>query len=68
MQISTYYKKINPTTANGYSIQVITTYQSFDKSEIDKVEDILKDSVGALTVIGSQRIVQEVGIPLAQEE
>ena len=46
MRIFTQYKRENPDTIHGEKITVIQTYSSFDKNEIDKLEQDFKKYIG----------------------
>lgn len=39
MTISIQIERLEPTTSNGEGLRIIQTYNSFDKAEIDKLED-----------------------------
>lgn len=49
MKITTQYRVLEPDTF-GYKIQVISTYSSFDKSEIDAIEEDLNKKYGYCSV------------------
>lgn len=40
------YKRLKQDTINGDSIQVTMVYSSFDKNEIDSVEEVFKETIG----------------------
>ena len=44
------FNRLNPDTVNGDSIQIITTYTSFDTREIDKVEEYCKQNIGTYLI------------------
>ena len=46
MKLFTQYKRKNPDAILGDKITVIQTYSSFDKDEIDKLEQYFKQSIG----------------------
>ena len=46
MKLFTQYKRENPDTILGEKITVIQTYSSFDKDEIDKLEQDFKKHIG----------------------
>ncbi len=47
MKVFTTFKRLMPTTVDGEIIQVITYYSSFDGAEIDKLQEDLKNTIGA---------------------
>ena len=40
------YKREEPDTILGEKITIITTYSSFDKEEIDEIEQYCKENIG----------------------
>ena len=46
MKLLTQYKRENPDTILGEKITIIQTYSSFNKDEIDELEQRCKDSIG----------------------
>lgn len=47
MKIATTYERLMPTTADGHIIKVTTYYSSFDKNEIDNLQEELHKTIGA---------------------
>lgn len=47
MKVFTTFKRLIPTTVEGEVIKVITYYSSLDKVEIDKLQEDLKNTIGA---------------------
>ena len=47
MKIATIYERLMPTTADGHIVKVTTYYSSFDKTEIDNLQEELEKSIGA---------------------
>lgn len=47
MKVATTFERLMPTTADGHMIKVTTYYSSFDKSEIDKLQEDLRDAIGS---------------------
>lgn len=43
-------KSDNPSTLNGYTVQVQITYSSFQKEEIDKLYSELRDKYGEISI------------------
>ena len=55
MKATTTFERLNPTTADGEMIKVITLYSSFNKEEIDNLQADLQKSIGAgITMIGDR--------------
>ena len=50
MKITTQYRVLQPNTVNGYQIEIINIYSSFDKRDIDALEENLKKTVGYCSV------------------
>lgn len=46
MKISTTYERLMPTTADGHIIKVTQYYSSFDKDEIDRLQEDMKKQIG----------------------
>lgn len=46
MKIATTFERLMPTTADGHIIKVTTYYSSYDKNEIDRLQEDLKNSIG----------------------
>lgn len=46
MRILTQYKREKPDTISGEKISIIQTYSSFNKEEIDKLEQDCKERIG----------------------
>ena len=46
MKCFTYYERHNPNTVNGETIVVTQIYSSFDKEEMDVLENDLRLSIG----------------------
>lgn len=42
MMITTTVKRLKPDTIMGYSVQITHTYTSFDKAEIDSIEEQMR--------------------------
>lgn len=40
------YELLKPTTVSGHAIKVSICFSSFDKAEIDKLHEYLRDNVG----------------------
>lgn len=47
MKVATTFERLMPTTADGHIIKVTTYYFSFDKSEIDKLQEDLQNTIGS---------------------
>ena len=47
MKVATTFERLMPTTADGHIIKVTTYYSSFDKLEIDKLQEDLRKTIGA---------------------
>ena len=47
MKVATSFERLMPTTADGHIIKVTTYYSSWDKSEIDKLQEDLRNTIGA---------------------
>lgn len=47
MKVTTTYERLMPTTADGHIIKVTTYYSSYDKNEIDKLQEDLRNTIGA---------------------
>lgn len=47
MKIVTTFERLMPTTAEGHIIKINTYYSSFDKAEIDKLQEDLRNTIGA---------------------
>lgn len=47
MKKTVIYERLMPTTMDGHIIKVSTYFSSFDKSEIDKLQEQLKDIIGS---------------------
>lgn len=45
------YERLNPDTTNGEAIKVTAIYSSFDKHEIDALEDVYVDKIGSGVVV-----------------
>lgn len=66
MKIATTFERLMPTTADGHIIIVTTYYSSYDKNEIDRLQEDLRNTIGAgvvtefipndMTVISQERI------------
>lgn len=50
MKATTTYRRLKPDTLNGDSVAVTTVYSSFDRSEIDSMEETFKRTIGACVV------------------
>lgn len=50
MIVYTTWKRNMPNTIDGDQIEIITRYCSFDKSEIDMIEEWAKENIGTLVV------------------
>lgn len=46
------FKRLAPSTISGEQIAITYVYSSFDKSEIDKIEEYLRDSLGTCLTVG----------------
>lgn len=44
------FRRLTPDTINGEQIAITYTYSSFNKSEIDKIEEYLRNSLGTCVV------------------
>ena len=51
MKVNCTWNTIEVSTVNGYAVQVITTYSSFDKNEIDELIESLKDKIGTALIV-----------------
>jgi hypothetical protein len=51
-------ERLKPTTVDGDIIKVSIYFSSFDKEEIDKLYDYLKDNIG--TVLVSEVLMEDV--------
>lgn len=47
MKVATTFERLMPTTADGHIIKISTYYSSYDKSEIDKLQEDLQNTIGA---------------------
>lgn len=47
MKVATTFERLMPTTADGHIIKVTTYYSSYDKSDIDKLQEDLQNTIGA---------------------
>ena len=47
MKVTTTFERLMPTTADGQIIKVTTYYSSWDKSEIDKLQEDLRNTIGS---------------------
>ena len=47
MKVTTTFERLMPTTADGHIIKVSTYYSSFDMSEIDHLQEDLRNTIGA---------------------
>lgn len=47
MKVFTTFKRLMPTTVDGEVIKVTTYYSSFDGAEIDKLQEDLRNTIGA---------------------
>lgn len=47
MKVATTFERLMPTTADGHIIKLTTYYSSFDKNEIDKLQEDLRNTIGA---------------------
>lgn len=57
MKVLTRYRRLAPTTLTGEQIEVVTTYSSFNKEEIDALEKTFKEIIGTVAI--SERQEQE---------
>lgn len=48
------WQKLNPSTMSGYAITVKHTYSSFDMAEINALEEMLKQTIGAGVLIENE--------------
>lgn len=56
MNVSVTYERVDcPNTISGHSIKIITTYSSFDKEEIDRLEEKLRDDIGTGIIADMRR-------------
>ncbi len=46
MKVSTTFERLMPTTTDGHIIKISTCYSSFDKNEIDKLQEDLRNTIG----------------------
>lgn len=51
MVVMTTVEKIAPNTTNGYGLKVSSTYTSFDKKEIDFIEEQARKIADTVTVV-----------------
>ena len=47
MKVATTFERLMPTTADGHILKITTYYSSFDKAEIDKLQEDLRDAIGS---------------------
>lgn len=47
MKVATTFERLMPTTADGHIIKISTYYSSYDKAEIDKLQEDLRNTIGA---------------------
>lgn len=47
MKVATTFERLMPTTADGHIIKVTAYYSSWDKAEIDKLQEDLRNTIGA---------------------
>ena len=47
MKVATTFERLMPTTADGHIIKVTTYYSSWDKAEIDKLQEDLRNAIGS---------------------
>ena len=45
------WKRLDADTVNGHTLQVTTTYSSFDQAEIDKLQELIAKKVGQMLVV-----------------
>ena len=58
MKVYYSWKRNTPSTATGESLTVTITYQSFDKSEIDSLEEVMPKGV----------VIKQMGMVKANEQ
>ena len=46
------FKRLAPSTISGEQIAITYVYSSFNKGEIDKIEEYLRDSLGTCLTVG----------------
>lgn len=51
MTVTMQVERLNPTTSNGEGVRVIVTYYSFNKTEIDELEDELREHNNSVTEV-----------------
>ena len=49
------YKRNNPCTMIGECLEVTITYSSFDKAEIDKMEEYYKQNIGYALIVDDSK-------------
>ena len=47
MKVATTFERLMPTTVDGHIIKVTTYFSSYDKNEIDKLQEDLRNTIGA---------------------
>ena len=50
MKVTTTFRRLKPDTLNGDSVAVTTVYSSFNRSEIDSLEETLERTIGFCVV------------------
>jgi len=60
MKVHTQFQVLKPDTINGNRVQVVTTYSSFDETEINIIADKFRNEIGA-GIIGTIELAKEQG-------
>ena len=58
MKVHTQFQVLEPDTINGNRVQVVTTYSSFDETEINIIADKFRNEIGA-GIIGTIELKKE---------
>lgn len=58
MKVHTQFQVLEPDTINGNRVQVITTYSSFDETEINIIAYKFRNEIGA-GIIGTIELAKE---------
>lgn len=51
MTVLTEIERLKPSTISGEGVRISYTYTSFDKAEIDRLEEDAKSSLGYVTIL-----------------
>ena len=58
MKVHTQFQVLEPDTISGNSVQVVTTYSSFDETEINIIADKFRNEIGD-GIIGTIELKKE---------